>query len=72
MSANAVLGDEKEWKGTRAALRSSTKHLRAVLGHEVRLKFTPELAFEEDRSAEDTANVDRLLEQARRHDAEDR
>ena len=68
----SVLGDEKAWKGTRAALRSSTKHLRGVIGREVRLKFTPELAFEEDRSAESTANVDRILAEARRTDDDDR
>ena len=68
----SVLGSEKEWKGTRAALRSATKHLRGVLGREVRLKFTPELAFEEDHSAEDTANVERILAQARRNDDDDR
>jgi ribosome-binding factor A len=65
----SVLGDDKAWKGTRAALRSSNKHLRSVLGKQVRLKFTPELEFEEDRSAEDTANIDRILSEARRpHD----
>jgi ribosome-binding factor A len=68
----SVLGDEKAWKGTRAALRSATKHLRGVVGREVRIKFTPELAFEEDRSAEATADVDRILAEARRHDDDDR
>ncbi|MEX2421456.1 MAG: 30S ribosome-binding factor RbfA [Actinomycetota bacterium] len=67
--AYSVLGDDKAWKGTRAALRSSTKHLRSVVGREVRLKFTPELICEEDRSAEDSARIDRVLAEARRpHD----
>ena len=67
----SVLGDDKAWKGTRAALRSSTKHLRSVVGRQVRVKFTPELFFEEDRSAEDSANIDRILAEARKGDPDD-
>src|SRR5438093_12559466 len=43
-----VLGDEKEHRATRAALRSARSRLRAALGRQVRMKFTPELEFEED------------------------
>lgn len=61
-----VLGDEKERKGTRAGLRSARAHLRAVLGHEVRLKFLPELEFEEDRTEEQAARIDELLREIHR------
>ena len=43
-----VLGEERDHKATRAALRSARSHLRAVVGHEIRIKVTPELEFEED------------------------
>src|ERR671930_223107 len=43
-----VLGEEREHRATGAALRSARSHLRAALGHQVRMKFTPELEFEED------------------------
>src|SRR5436190_16438126 len=43
-----VLGEERERRATSAALRSARSHLRAALGHQVRMKFTPELEFEED------------------------
>ncbi len=54
-------GDDAAKAGTRAALRSATPHLRAVLGRQVRLKFLPELEFEEDRSIENGERIDRLI-----------
>ena len=58
-----VLGDDKARAGTRAALRSATKHLRYELGHQVRLKFTPELEFVEDDTLERGERIDRIIEQ---------
>jgi ribosome-binding factor A len=60
-----VLGDEKERRGTAAGLRSARSHLRAVLGGQVRMKFTPELEFEEDPGASGGERVEQLLEQIR-------
>jgi ribosome-binding factor A len=62
-----VLGDERERKGTRAALRSARSHLRTSLGREVRIKFVPELEFEEDTEIEHAHRVDELLEEIHRH-----
>ena len=64
----SVFGDDKAKKGTRAALIHANKHLRSVLGHSVRLKFTPELIFEEDHVIEEAARIDELLKLAERHD----
>src|SRR5262245_12252631 len=58
-----VLGEEKERRATAAALRSATSHLRAVLGHQIRMKFTPELQFEEDADAATGERVEELLRQ---------
>ncbi|HEV8564523.1 MAG TPA: 30S ribosome-binding factor RbfA [Actinomycetota bacterium] len=60
-----ALGDDKERAATRAGLRSATPHLRAAIGKQVRLKFLPELEFEEDVSIEHGARIDRLIEQLR-------
>jgi ribosome-binding factor A len=65
----SVFGDEKAHAGTRAALRHATKHLRSVLGHSVRLKFTPELVFEEDHVIEHAARIDELLKKAQQESA---
>ena len=55
------LGDEKARAGTRAALRSANPFLRAVVGREVRLKYLPELMFEEDASIQHAEKIDELL-----------
>jgi ribosome-binding factor A len=56
-----ALGDERERRATRAGLRSASGHLRRVLGHEVRLKFLPDLEFEEDPAPVQAGRVDELL-----------
>jgi ribosome-binding factor A len=56
-----VLGNEKERAGSRAGLRSASPYLRAALGREVRLKFLPELEFEEDATEEEGRRIDALI-----------
>ena len=56
-----VLGEDADRAATRAGLRSASKHLRSVLGREVRMKFTPELRFEEDEGMENVARIDELI-----------
>jgi len=54
-------GDEGAKAGTRAALRSAAPHLRAAIGRQVRLKYLPELEFEEDPTIEQAEQIDRLI-----------
>jgi len=54
-------GDERARGATAAGLRSAKPHLRAVVGEQVRLKFLPDLEFEEDRSPETAERIDRLI-----------
>ena len=61
-----VFGDERERAGTRAGLRSATPHLRGAIGKQVRLKFLPELEFEEDASIEQAERIDRVIEEIHR------
>jgi ribosome-binding factor A len=63
-----VFGEEKERAGTRAALRSATKHLRHELGRQVRLKVTPEIEFVEDDTVERGERIDRIIEQLHREE----
>jgi ribosome-binding factor A len=56
-----VMGEEREHRATGAALRSARSHLRATLGHQVRLKFTPELEFEEESDEARGRRVEELL-----------
>jgi ribosome-binding factor A len=64
-----ALGDDRERAATRAGLRSASTHLRAAIGKQVRLKFLPELRFEEDASIEQAARIDDLI--LRLHRSED-
>jgi ribosome-binding factor A len=56
-----TLGDERQRKATRAGLRSAGPHLRRTIGSQVRLKFLPELEFEEDKVVEAAAHIEELL-----------
>jgi len=58
-----VLGENRDHRRTRAGLMSARSHLRAMLGHQVRLKFTPELEFEEDVGLAQLERVTELLRQ---------
>ena len=61
-----VLGKDRDHASTNAGLRSARAHLRSVLGHQVRLKFTPELVFQEDLGLEQVERVTQLLQQIER------
>jgi ribosome-binding factor A len=57
----SVLGQDRDHRRTRAGLQSAKPHLRAVLGHQVRLKYTPDLEFEEDVGLAQVERVTQLL-----------
>ncbi len=57
----SVLGTEAEQEETIAGLKSATPHLRFELGHEMRLKYTPELVFELDHGPEEAQRLETLL-----------
>jgi ribosome-binding factor A len=58
-----VLGQDRDQRRTRAGLESARVHLRAVLGHQVRMKFTPELEFQEDLGLAQVERVHQLLKE---------
>jgi ribosome-binding factor A len=62
-------GDAKARTATGAALRSANAHLRSAVGREVRLRYLPELVFEEDATVEQGERIDHLL--ASLHDEEE-
>ena|SRR5918996_1222298 len=64
-----VLGEDPEKNATAAGLRSASGHLRRVLGDQVRLKFLPDLVFEEDDTNERADRVDELLRKIKEDDA---
>ena len=64
-----VLGSDQEQAATAAALRSATGLIRAQVGKQLGLKFTPTLTFVPDAVPENARHIDDLLAQARSIDA---
>jgi len=58
-----AFGDDSAKRRTHAGLTSATAHLRAALGQQVRMKFTPELEFEEDIGLTQVERVSEILKQ---------
>ena len=64
-----VLGSPEEQAATAAALRSATGLIRAQVGKQLGLRFTPTLTFLLDAVPENARQIDDLLAQARSVDA---
>lgn len=57
----SVLGTDEEQKATMAGLESAKPYLRTELGHQMRLKYLPDLRFELDHMTEDALRVEKIL-----------
>ena len=64
-----VLGSDEEQASSTAALRSATGVIRAQVGKQLGLRFTPTLTFVADAVPENARQIDDLLAQARSTDA---
>ena len=56
-----VYGSDLERAATRDGLRRATKHLRARLASQIRLRFTPTLEFVEDPVPVRTQRIDSII-----------
>ena len=65
-----VLGEERDHKGTAAALRSARSRLRSQLGHQIRIKATPELEFEEDGGLDQSRRIEEIIEELHREEGQ--
>jgi ribosome-binding factor A len=64
-----VLGDDTAQSETAVALESAKGVLRAEIGKQCRLRFTPTLTFIADRVPENAGHIEDLVRQAREADA---
>lgn len=64
----SVLGPAEQHEDTSKALRSAGSHLRAVLGHEVRLKYLPRLSFREDPAIATGQRVEEIIRDIHRQE----
>ena len=65
----SVFGGQGSEKDVRTALRSATGFIRRELAARVRLRQTPELRFELDRTIERGIALNRLIDETIRNDA---
>ena len=59
----SVFGSEKARQATLDGLAAAHGVLQSCLAHELRMKRTPQLAFEYDRSVEEGVRMSRLIDQ---------
>jgi ribosome-binding factor A len=59
----SVLGPEEKRRGTLAGLESSHGVLQSRIAHELRLKRTPQLAFEYDPTIERGVRLSKLIDE---------
>lgn len=62
----SIYGTDEARAQTMAGLRSATGYVRSELGHRMRLRRTPEVVFQEDRSIERGTKVLSLINQLSR------
>jgi len=62
----SVLGEDKEYKKTNAALGSALGFIRSLIAQRVKLRFAPEIIFKEDRSSEYSIKIQKLLDEIKR------
>ncbi len=60
-----MLGDERQWGASLAALASARGFIRNWLRQHLDLRVTPDLEFRADRSIEHAARIQELLKQIR-------
>jgi ribosome-binding factor A len=61
----SVLGKDQEYKRTKEALDSALGFIRRLIAQRIRLRFTPEIAFKEDRSSEYSIKIQQVLEEVK-------
>src|SRR2546430_15415329 len=66
----SVLGAERKRRQTLAGLQAAHSVLQAQLAHELRLKRTPQLAFEYDPSVERGVRMSKLIDELAPDDGE--
>ncbi len=58
----SVLGGEREQKLTRDALESAKAFIRCLIAQRVKLRFTPDISFKLDHSAEYSIRIEEKLD----------
>lgn len=59
----SVLGKDEDYKKTGEALDSAAGFIRMLIAQRIRLRFTPEIIFRQDRSAEYSIRIQKTLDE---------
>ena len=65
-----VMGTPEQHADTAAGLAAAKSHLRAALGKQVRMKYLPDLHFQEDPGLEQGLRIEAILREIHEHDAD--
>ena len=65
----SLLGSQEEVKNTWAALQSSLGYLRREIGNRIKLRCTPELSFQIDKSLDHSVHIQELLDKIKKNEA---
>jgi len=60
----SVLGDEKKKSDTIQGLKSAAGFIRKEIGKRIKLRYTPEIIFEIDKSIEQAMHISKLIDEA--------
>ncbi len=64
----SVLGNDEDYKKTKAALDSSLGFIRKLVAQRLKLRFAPEIMFKEDKSGEYSAKIEKILNEIKESD----
>jgi ribosome-binding factor A len=59
----SVFGQDEAYKKTKEALDSASGFIRKLVGERMDLRFVPEIAFKEDKSAQYSVRIQEVLDQ---------
>jgi ribosome-binding factor A len=62
----SVYGDAEARKKTLQGLHAATGFIRRELGHQLKLRYTPEITFEYDESVEYGAHIEEVIQQLKK------
>lgn len=57
----SVIGDEERWAEVRKGLMSSKGYIKRQLGKRLKMKYIPDIHFNEDRTLEQGGRIDTIL-----------
>ena len=64
----SVLGEDPEYKKCKDALASGLGFIRRLVGRRIRMRYTPEILFKEDRSSKYSVQIQKVLDEIKAED----